>query len=144
MQLRGFRAETMVNLKRMGARFEYRVAHLFERFGYFWDRSGSSLGIDLKILKEGRLRFLVNCKKTSKLEPIYLKKFEVEQLEAKAFQFGAQGLICFGFRRTPIFVVTLDELPRLESTCISYKLKPSDGRPLAEFLSEIDRAERKR
>lgn len=94
------------------------------------------MGIDLKILKEGKLRFLVNCKKTSKLAPIYLPKFEVERLMEGAHQSGAQGLICFGFRRSPIFVITLDQVPRLGATRLSYKLNPSDGCPLSEFLSE--------
>lgn len=52
----------MVTPKRRGVRFEYTVAYLFERFGFTWDRSGSSLGIDLKISKDGRLRYLVSCK----------------------------------------------------------------------------------
>jgi len=120
--------------KRRGTRYEYRVANVFERFGYSWDRSGSSLGIDLKILRDGKLRYLVNCKKTSKLGPIYLPKFEVERLVTMASQSGAQGLICFGFRRTPIFAITIDQVPRLDCTRLSYKVYPSDGCPLAEFL----------
>jgi Holliday junction resolvase len=98
------------------------------------------LGIDLKILKDGTLRYLVNCKKTSKPGPIYLQKFEVEQLEARASLSSAQGLVCFGFKRTPIFVVTLNELSQLESTRLSYKLKLGDGRPLAEFLAKLHEA----
>ena len=128
----------MVSRKQRGVNFEYKCAYLFERFGHSWDRSGSSLGIDLKILKEGKLRFLVNCKKTSKLEPIYLPKFEVERLATMAFQSGVRGLVCFGFRRTPIFVITLDELHQLRGTRLNYKLRLGDGRPLAEFLGEID------
>jgi Holliday junction resolvase len=128
----------MVSGKQRGVNYEYRCAYLFERFGYTWDRSGSSLGADLKILKDGKLRYLVNCKKTSKLGPIYLPKFEVERLAVMASQSGAQGLICFGFRRTPILVVTLDQVPQLRGTRLSYKLYPNDGRPLAEFLSETN------
>ena len=52
----------MVTPKRRGVRFECTVAYLFERFAFTWDRSGSSLGIDLKISKDGRLRYLVSCK----------------------------------------------------------------------------------
>jgi len=120
--------------------FEYRCAYIFERFGYSWDRSGSSLGTDLKILREGKLRYLVSCKKTSKLEPIYLPKFEVEQLTERARSSAVEGLICFGFRRTPVLVITLDEVRQLEAKRLSYKLRLGDGRPLAEFLSETSSA----
>jgi len=52
----------MVTPKRRGVRFECTVAHLFKCFAFTWDRSGSSLGIELKISKDGRLRYLVSCK----------------------------------------------------------------------------------
>lgn len=126
----------MVTPKQKGTRWEYNVAYLFERFGYSWDRSGSSLGIDLKIWKDGRLRYLVSAKKTSTLGPIYLPRREVERLKISANETGAGGLICFGFRRTPILVITLDEIHRLENTRLSYKLHPTDGRPLIELLTE--------
>lgn len=130
----------MVSAKRRGVNFEYRCAYVFERFGYTWDRSGSSLGTDLKILREGKLRYLVSCKKTSKLGPIYLSKFEVEQLAERARGSAVEGLICFGFRRTPVLVITLDEVRRLEAKRLSYKLRPCDGRPLAEFLGKTSPA----
>ncbi|KUO41251.1 MAG: hypothetical protein AVW06_01550 [Hadesarchaea archaeon DG-33-1] len=123
--------------KLRGVNFEYRVAYLFERFGYTWDRSGSSLGTDLKISKNGKLHYLVNCKKTSKLGPLYLPRFEVEKLGTGASCADAQGLICFGFKRTPVLVLTLKQVRGSEGTRLSYKLHPSDGRPLTKFLSEI-------
>lgn len=97
------------------------------------------MGIDLKILKDGRLRYLVNCKKTSKVRPIYLSRLEVERLAAQAEQTGAEGLICFGFVRTPILVLTLDQIPCLKATRLNYKLYPKDGRPLMEFLKQETR-----
>ncbi len=123
-------------MKLKGINFEYRTAYLFERFGYTWDRSGSSLGIDLKILKDGRLRYLVNCKKTSTQGPIYLPRIEVDRLALGAKQAGVPGLVCFGFHRTPILTLPLDKLHKLGSTRLNYKLYPADGRPLAEFLKE--------
>lgn len=110
------------------------MAYLFERFGYTWDRSGSSLGIDLKILRDGTLRYLVNCKKTSSIGPIYLPRLEVERLAASASRAGVQGLICFGFNRTPILAVTLEQIHHLRSTRLSYKLYSTDGHPLVELL----------
>jgi len=76
----------------------------------------------------------VNCKKTSKAGPIYLPKFEIERLAAMASQSGVQGLICFGFRRTPILAVTLEQIRHLRATRLSYKLYPTDGHPLIKLL----------
>jgi hypothetical protein len=126
----------MTSPKLKGVNFEYRCAHLFERFGYTWDRSGSSLGIDLKISKDGRLRYLVSCKKTSTLGPIYLPRLEADRLAASASSAGVQGLVCFGFKRTPILALPLEHVQRLKGTRLSYKLYPADGRPLAKLLTE--------
>lgn len=126
----------MTTSKKRGTGFEYRVAYLFESFGFRWDRSGSSLGIDLKISERGRLRFLVNCKKTSKIRTIYLPKTDVERLRTSARETGARGLVCFGFRRTPILVVPLEEIARLEKSRLYYKLGAGDGRPLKDLLKK--------
>lgn len=128
----------MVPPKRRGVRFEYRVAHEFERFGYEWDRARSSLGVDLKISLSGKPKFLVSCKKTSSLRPIYLPTVEIERLARRSAEVGAIGLICFGFRRTRVLVLTLDQLRELPKTRLSYKLSPRDGRPLAEFLGSVN------
>lgn len=99
------------------------------------------MGIDLKISKDGCLRYLVNCKKTSNVGPIYVSRLEIERLAAQAEQTGAEGLVCFGFVRTPIFVLTLDQISRLKATRLNYKLYPNDGRPLVEFLKQGERKE---
>lgn len=124
----------MVTPKQKGTRWEYYVAHFFERFGFAWDRSGSSLGVDLKISKGGRLCYLVSCKKTSMLGPIYLPRREVERLKASAIETGAMGLICFGFHRTGIFALPVDKVSDLKSTRLYYKLYPTDGKSLKELL----------
>jgi Holliday junction resolvase len=121
--------------KRIGSGFEYRVAYTFEDFGYSWDRSGSSLGIDLRIWRKGTLRYLINCKKTSALKPIYLPKSEVKLLRVCAKETGAHGLVCFGFRRTPILVVTLEEIKKFPRTRLFYKLTPESGTPLRAALA---------
>lgn len=131
----------MVSPKLRGVNFEYRVAYIFERFGYTWDRSGSSLGIDLKILKDGRLFYLVSCKKTSTLGPIYLPRLEVDRLAASASRSEVRGLICFGFNRTPVLALAIDHVRRLQGTRLSYKLYPTDGRPLTELLTEARECE---
>jgi Holliday junction resolvase len=124
----------MVLPKLRGTHFEYRVAYVFERFGYTWDRSGSSLGIDLKISKGGRLCYLVSCKKTSGNGPIYLPRIEVNRLADSAAQSNVHGLICFGFNRTPVLALSIDQVRYTDGTRLSYKLYPTDGRPLTELL----------
>ncbi|KXA96935.1 hypothetical protein AKJ38_02245 [candidate division MSBL1 archaeon SCGC-AAA259I14] len=124
----------MTGSKKRGTRFEYRVAYRFEDFGYSWDRSGSSLGVDLKVLEDGDLRFLVSCKKTSTKDVIYLPKAEVEDLADEAERRGAPGLICYGFYRTPVFVVPLENMSDLEQTEKSYKLEKSRDATLDDFL----------
>lgn len=131
----------MVLSKSRGVRFEYRVAHKFKKFGYTWDRSGSSLGVDLKILKNGELHYLVSCKKTSKSRVIYLPQKEVEELSVEASNRGAEGLICFGFYRTPIFVHPIEEIEDLEKTKKSYKLEEGGSGSLTAFLSEASQCE---
>jgi Holliday junction resolvase len=124
----------MVTPKKRGQNFEYKTAYIFERFGFSWDRSGSSLGVDLKVSKDGRLRYLVSCKKTSTLGPIYLQRYEVERLRTSADETGAEGMICFGFRRTPVLAISVDEISELKGTKLHYKLYPTDGKPLREIL----------
>jgi len=124
----------MVTPKKRGTNFEYKVAYLLEGFGFKWDRSGSSLGIDLKISRGGRLCYLISCKKTSKMGPIYLPKAEVERLQASSNETGAEGLVCFGFNRTPIFAIGPQEVSKLPSTRLYYKLQLGDGKPLKELL----------
>jgi Holliday junction resolvase len=125
----------MVLPKLRGVNFEYRVAYVFERFGYTWDRSGSSLGTDLKISKDGRLCYLVSCKKTSGNGPIYLPRIEVDRLAQSAFRSEALGLICFGFNRSPVFALPIEQVHFTKGTRLSYKLYPTDGHPLTELLS---------
>ncbi|MEW6592106.1 MAG: restriction endonuclease [Candidatus Hadarchaeota archaeon] len=124
----------MTTSKKRGTMFEYRVSYLLEGLGFSWDRSGSSLGIDLKISKKGKLRYLISCKKTTRAGPIYLPKGEVERLKASAKETGAEGLVCFGFMRTPVLALNLKEISKLPSTRLYYKIQMGDGRPLKELL----------
>lgn len=131
----------MVTPKKRGTRFEYRVAYIFQKFGYSWDRSGSSLGIDLKITKKGRLCYLVSCKKTSRSAVIYVPKDEIKTLKKASRETGAEGLICFGFYRSPIFTVNVRDTTSLEVTEKYYKLRPEAGHPLDLLLKEKKESE---
>lgn len=124
----------MVTPKRRGTRFEYRVAYIFEKFGYSWDRSGSSLGVDLKISRRGKLCYLVSCKKTSSSKTIYVPREEVETLRRSSRETGARGLICFGFYRTPVLFIDLQDVHSLEKTARYYKLSKDVGHPIEELM----------
>jgi len=127
----------VVTPKKRGTRFEYRVAYIFEKFGYSWDRSGSSLGIDLKISKKGRLCYLVSCKKTSSTSIIYIPKNEVASLRKSSKETGAEGLICFGFYKTPVFAINVCDVLSLEKTRKYYRLTPQVGSPLERLLKHV-------
>lgn len=120
--------------KKRGTNFEYRTAYLFESFGYEWDRSGSSLGIDLKVFKNHRLRYFVSCKKTSSKDIIYFSKSEAKHMEVLERKTGARGLICFSFYRTPIMALPISDLKKLRSTRHFFKITKAIGVPLKEFL----------
>jgi len=90
--------------------------------------------VDLKIYKKGHLKFLVSCKKTSTLRPIYISKSELKYLESKSREMRAKGLICFGFRRTPILGLPLSHVKCLPQSNLFRKLLPSMGSPLKEML----------
>jgi Holliday junction resolvase len=126
--------EGVVTPKKRGTRFEYRVAYIFQRFGYSWDRSGSSLGIDLKITKKGRLCYLVSCKKTSSSAVIYIPKEEIKMLRRASMETGAEGLVCFGFYRSPVLTVNVRDAKSLEGTEKYYRLHPEIGCPLEGLL----------
>lgn len=127
----------MVTAKRRGVSFEYKTAYIFRDFGYSWDRSGSSLGIDLKISKGGHPCYLVSCKKTSTSGPIYLPRQDVEQLKSAAKETGAKGLLCFGFHRSPVLALPVKKATGLERTRRNYKIYPTDGKPLKEILVKL-------
>ncbi|MEM2878106.1 MAG: restriction endonuclease [Candidatus Hadarchaeales archaeon] len=130
-------SDDMVTPKKRGTRFEYRVAYLFEKYGYSWDRSRSSMGIDLKITRNGKLRYLISCKKTSKNGPIYIPLEEVSRLEKYSRETRADGMICFGFNRTAIFFLKLKDVALLEKTRQYYKINRGDGHILENMLKKI-------
>jgi Holliday junction resolvase len=132
----------MVLPKRRGTAFEYQVAHVFEKFGFEWKRSGSSLGTDLYILKNGKFRFLVGCKKTGTRKPIYIEVSEIDSLENEAKEKNCVPLFCVGFRYTSPFVLTLEEIRKTHQTKNAHKVVMSDGIPLSDFLRKETSRER--
>jgi hypothetical protein len=62
----------------------------------------------------------------------------MDRLRTSVQETGAKGMVCFGFRRTPVLAINLNGLNGLEETRLYYKLTPDKGKPLKELLSNGD------
>lgn len=119
--------------KHRGVSFEYRCAYLFNRLGYGWKRSRGSYGShDLEILKDGKPRYFISCKKTMR-DFIYIEKKEIEKLKEEARGAGVIPLVCFGFSRTPVMVIEPKNIKRRTPEG-NYKLVAGDGEDLREWI----------
>ncbi len=117
---------------RKGAAFEFRVRDLFRKFGYEAERKAASSPYDIIVMKEGRVVFLVDAKKTSQRGKnfIYVKRSDVEKIMREAKKLGAKPLIAYGFYRSPIFVAFPEEFEGV------VKLEP--GLELKKFLESME------
>ena len=43
-------------------------------------------------------------------------------------------MVCFGFNRTPVLALQVDEVSALEGTRRNYKIYPTNSKPLKELL----------
>ncbi len=88
-----------------GARFEYRVRDLFRKFGYQAERKAASSPYDIIVMKDGRIEFIIDAKKTSQRDKkrIYLKKQDIEKLIKESKRIKTTGIFVYGFYRTPIY-----------------------------------------
>ena len=84
-----------------GYMFEWKVKKLFEKHGFYAKRSPASKPYDIEVIKDGKIVFLVECKKTSK-NVLYV--YGLEELVDVAKKFGALPLLVYGFYRTPPYV----------------------------------------
>lgn len=99
----------MTNYKR-GYNFEIRVRNKFRDLGFYAERKAASSPYDIIVMKDGRVEFVIDSKKTGQRDKdyIYITRENVEKMVNEADKIGAQPLIIFGFYRTPIYV----ELPQ--------------------------------
>lgn len=95
----------MHNYKR-GYNFEIRVRNRFREEGYEAERKAASAPYDLMVMKDGRVVFIADTKKTAQRDRdyIYVEKESVESVIEEAEKIGTQPLIIYGFYRSPIFV----------------------------------------
>lgn len=125
---------------RAGRRFEYRTRDIFRKFGYQCDRKAASSPYDLLVQKGGKTIFLVECKKTGKNDYIYISKDDVTKLIVEARKQKAIPLVAYGFRRTPVFVIEPNELPKTNKM---FKVAKGENTPLSDFLKAFKQGKRK-
>ncbi|MFP4633867.1 MAG: hypothetical protein ACLFM9_02745 [Candidatus Aenigmatarchaeota archaeon] len=101
----------MQNYKR-GYNFEIRVRDTFRDSGFEAERKAASAPYDIFVMKDGRVVFIVDAKKTGQKDRdyIYVGRETVEKIKNEAEKIGAQPLITYGFYRSPIYVETPPEL----------------------------------
>ena len=103
----------MTNYKK-GAAFEFRVRNIFRRFGYEAERKAASSPYDIIVMKNGKVVFVVDAKKTSQKDKsfIYVRRSDVEKIINESKKLGAKPLIVYGFYRTPARATSSVPAPR--------------------------------
>ncbi|UCG95761.1 MAG: hypothetical protein JSV92_01785 [archaeon] len=97
---------------RKGMAFEFRVRDLFRKYGYTAERKAASSPYDIIVMKNGKINFLVDAKKTSQRDKdfLYVKRNDLEKIIAESKKLGARPLIIYGFYRSPAFVAFPEKL----------------------------------
>jgi len=121
----------MTNYKK-GRRFEYRVCEVFREYGFEAVRKAGSSPYDISVMKDGRVLFLVDAKKTSQKKCIYVSKSDIEKIVREADAVGAEPLIIYGFRYSPVFVSFPREFLKTEGSA-----KLEGGLKLKDFLESF-------
>lgn len=121
---------------RRGYNFELRVRDKFRELGFEAERKAASAPYDLMVLKDGRVVFLIDAKKTAQRgrDYIYVNRSSVESIVEESKRVGAQPLIVYGFYRTPIYVGFPSELLECEGKTI----RLGEGMELTDFLENFD------
>ncbi len=121
----------MHNYKR-GYNFEIRVRDKFRKNGYEAERKAASAPYDLIVMRDGRVSFIIDAKKTGQRDKdhLYVSKEDIKDVKNEAEKIGATPLIVYGFYRTPIYVGTVDELLDREGK----NVRLEEGIKLENFL----------
>ena len=115
-----------------GRSLEYRAKYIFEENGYMVDRNTGSKPTDLVVKRNGVVKYICECKKTSK-DVIYVPKKDVERAIEFAKKDIAKPLIVFGFYRSPVYVLRADSL---ETDGAMFKISRGEGEELGEYLKK--------
>ncbi len=121
----------MHNYKR-GYNFEIRVRDKFREKGFVAERKAASAPYDLIIMKDGRVSFIIDAKKTGQRDKdhLYVSKEDIRSVRDEAEKIGATPLIVYGLYRTPIYVGLVEDL--LEGDGKNVRLEK--GIKLEDFL----------
>lgn len=125
----------MQNYKR-GYNFELRVRNKFRENGFEAERKAASAPYDLIVLKDGRVIFLIDAKKTAQRDKdyLYVSRESLERVIRESEKVGAQPLIAYGFWRTPIYVEFPTELVDKDGKNVRLEA----GMELEEFLDKYE------
>lgn len=121
----------MTNYRR-GYNFEIRVRDKFREFGFEAERKAASSPYDIIVMKDGRINFIVDSKKTGQRDKdyLYIRKETVDKMIEESEKLGAESLILYGFYRTPIYVEFPKELKDVDSKTIRLE----ESMKLTDFL----------
>ncbi len=121
----------MHNYKR-GYNFEIRVRDKFREKGFVAERKAASAPYDLIIMKDGRVSFIIDAKKTGQRDKdhLYVSKEDIRSVKEEAEKIGATPLLVYGLYRTPIYVDIADDLLTGESK----NVRLEKGTKLDDFL----------
>ena len=116
-----------------GANFEFRIRNIFRKFGYIAERKAASAPYDIIVMKDGKILFIIDAKKTSQRDKnyIYLKKDDVIKIMRESEKIGTTPLIVYGFYKTPAFV----EFPK--NVVNKKTIRLEEGLKLETFLEEF-------
>lgn len=101
----------MQNYKR-GYNFEIRVRDKFRDHGFEAERKAASAPYDLLVMKDGKVVFLIDAKKTGQRDKdhLYVERESIKSVVEESEKVGSQPLIAYGFYRSPIYVGFPSEL----------------------------------
>ena len=86
---------------KVGYRFEWRVKQTFAEKGFIVRRNPASKPYDLDVIENGRIKYLIECKTTSK-DQLYV--YGLKKIIETAKKFKAKPLLVYAFYYTPMYV----------------------------------------
>lgn len=119
---------------RKGYNFEMRVKKLFDGFGFKAERKAASSPYDIVVMKDGRIVFIIDAKKTSQKNKKYLhiRKEDVEKIIKESEKLHTEPLIIYSFYRTPVYIEFPKELNTNKKT-----IRLEQGLTLRHFLKKF-------
>lgn len=91
---------------RKGYNFEMRVKKIFDKFGFKAERKAASSPYDIVVMKNGKIIFVADAKKTSQKNKnyVHVKKEDVNKIINESKKLNTEPLLIYSFYRKPIYV----------------------------------------